>query len=71
MEEQNGVNKEKDRNLQRQEAVTGRDKVGEGAIRKMGTLGERHLRKEGQRKRTEKRSIKTENTFSLLQEDAI
>ena len=42
MEEQNRVNEEKDRNIQRQETklATGREKVDEGAIRKMGTKGE-------------------------------
>ena len=43
MEEQNRINEEKDRNThQRQETemVTGREKVGEGASRKMGTQGE-------------------------------
>ena len=42
MEEQNRVNKEKDRNIWRRETkiVTGREKVGEWAIKKMGTQGE-------------------------------
>ena len=41
MEEQNRLNKEKDRKTQRQETelVTGRVKVGEGAIRKVKTQG--------------------------------
>ena len=39
---ENRVNEEKDRNTQRRETemVTGREKVGEEAIRKMGTKGE-------------------------------
>ena len=42
IEEKNRLNEEKDKNTQRQktEVVTGREKVGEGAIRKMGTQGE-------------------------------
>ena len=42
MEEQNRVNKEKDRNTQRQETevVTEREKVGEGAIREVRTHDE-------------------------------
>ena len=35
MEEQNRVNEVKDKNTQRQEEVAGREKVGEGAIRKI------------------------------------
>ena len=42
MEEQNRVNEEKSRNTPRQktEVVTGREKVGEGATRKVRTQGE-------------------------------
>ena len=42
MEEQNRVNEEKDSKTQKQETeeVVGRKKVGEGAIRKVGTQGE-------------------------------
>ena len=41
MEEQNSVNEEKDSNMQRQETkkVTGREKVSEGAIRKIWKQG--------------------------------
>ena len=42
IEEKNRLNEEKDKNTQRQktEVVTGREKVGEGAIRKIGTQRE-------------------------------
>ena len=42
MKEQNRVNEENYRNTQRKETevVTGRENVGEGAIKKMGTQGE-------------------------------
>ena len=81
MKEQNRVNEENDRNTQRQETevVTGIEKLGERAIRKMGTRGEiatklkpakeTHSKKEGQRKMTKERSIKTENIFSVLQKE--
>ena len=43
MEEQNRVNEEKGRNIRRKETgeVAGREKVGEGAIKKMGIEEER------------------------------
>ena len=82
MEEQNRINEEKDRNThQRQETevVTGREKVGEGASRKMGTQGEIATKpkpveerdtqeREGQRI-TMERNINTENTLNVLQEE--
>ena len=42
MEGQNKINEEKDNNIQRQETeeVVGREKIGEGAIKKMGKQGE-------------------------------
>ena len=70
MEEQNSVNKEKDSNTQRQETqeVAGREKVGEGAIRKMEKQGEIATKlkpvevkdtqeREGQRRMREKHKI--------------
>ena len=76
------VNEEKDINTQRKETevVTGREKVDQGRIRKMGTQGEIATKPkpmeeidtqkgEGQRKMTKERNIKTENTFSVLQEE--
>ena len=82
MEEQNRVNEENDKNIQRQETevVTGREKVYEGAIRKMGTQEEiatklKTVEEKGtqirvrKRRMTKERNIKTENTFSVLQEE--
>ena len=76
------MNEEKYSNTQRQEIeeVAGRDKMGEGAIRKMRKQGEIATKpklvevkdsqeREGQRRMTKERNIKTENTLSALQEE--
>ena len=72
----------KDSDIHRQETeeVTGREKVGEGAIRKRKTQEEIATKlkiaedkdtkeKVEQRNRTEERNIKIGNTFSILQEN--
>ena len=80
MEEQNRVNEEKDRNTQRQELVTEREKISMGPIRKVKTLAENATKlkpveekytqkREGQRKMIKERNIKTENTISVLKEE--
>ena len=61
MEEQNRVNEENDKNIQRQETevVTGREKVGKGAIWKMRTQGEIAIKpKLAEEKDTQKRGTK-------------
>ena len=59
MEEQNRVNREKDINTQKQETevVTGREKVGKGAIRKLVTQGEIATNPKGE-KHSKKRGTK-------------
>ena len=69
IEEQNRVNEEKDRKAQRQqiEVVTGREKVGEGAIKKMGTQEEIATKlkpveeKDTQKKRNKEKEKKHQN----------
>ena len=74
--------KESDTKTQETEKVAEREKVGEGAIRKMGKQGGIAIKpkpvqlrdtqeREGQRRMTKERNIKTENTFSVLQEEDI
>ena len=82
MKKQNRVNEEKNRNTQKQETevITGREKVGEGVIRKVRTQeesthqtetfwGKRCSKKEGHRIMTEEIDPIKENTFSVLQEE--
>ena len=82
MEGQKNVNEEKNSNTQRQETenVARREKLDEAAIRKMGKHGEIDTKpkpvevrdtqeREEQRRMTKQRNIKTENTFSVLQEE--
>ena len=56
MEEQNRLNEENDRNTQRQgtKVLTGREKVGEGAIRKIATKPKPAEEKYAQKKRDKK-----------------
>ena len=79
MADQKSVNEEKNRHTQRQEieVITEREKIGDGAIRKMEThreidtkpkpVEEKDTQKrEGQRKMIKERKIKTENSFGSV-----
>ena len=79
MKKQNSESEEKDSDTHRHETekATGREKVGEGAIRKRRpqeeiatkpkiTEGKETKEKVEQRNKTEERNIKTGNTFSVL-----
>ena len=80
MEEQKRVNEERDKNNQRQETeeITRREKVDESIQGDENTrrhchqpkpVEERNTQKKGEQKMTKERNIKTENTFSVIQEE--